>query len=193
MHVTLIWSSPQAVGALATAKVAPPSVVANTRAGAWLSAGTTSTQCITSAQAKLPAVPPRPFHDHDRDKAHPSRGASHSVEITIQFALGAQTSGCGQRGVGSRVHPGEAAIQRHREPLRDGENARFLCHASCLQAYDAVGVRRFSLFEGEINRLPVKAAVCRACEFWQLRGVRAEFVASTRTGANQSVLSERHR
>lgn len=56
MHVTLIWSSPQAVGALATAKVAPPSVVANTRAGAWLSAGTTSTQCITSAQAKLPAV-----------------------------------------------------------------------------------------------------------------------------------------
>ena len=56
MHVTLIWSSPQAVGVLATAKVAPPSVVANTRAGAWLSAGTTSTQCITSAQAKLPAV-----------------------------------------------------------------------------------------------------------------------------------------
>ena len=56
MHVTLIWSSPQAVGALATAKVAPPLVVANTRAGAWLSAGTTSTQCLTSAQAKLPAV-----------------------------------------------------------------------------------------------------------------------------------------
>ena len=56
MHVTLIWSSPQAVGALATAKVAPPSVMANTRAGAWLSAGTTSTQCLTSAQAKLPAV-----------------------------------------------------------------------------------------------------------------------------------------